>query len=56
MIEGIETAVEAVEEAVYNSMLRATTVTGLEGRTVESIPVEGLREILESRSSATPLE
>ncbi len=49
-------AVEAVEEAVYNSMLRATTVTGFEGRTVEAIPVEALREILGSRLPATPPE
>jgi D-aminopeptidase len=39
-------AVEAVEEAVYNSLLRATTVTGLRGRTVEAIPIERLREVL----------
>lgn len=40
-------AVEAVEEAIYNSLLRAETVTGHGGRTVEAIPVERLRELLE---------
>jgi D-aminopeptidase len=36
--------VESVEEAIYNSLLKATTVTG-NGRTVEAIPIERLREI-----------
>jgi D-aminopeptidase len=40
-----EAALEATEEAVYNSLLRATTITS-KGRTVEAIPVEGVREIL----------
>ena len=39
-------AVEAVEEAVYNSLLKATTVTGHQGRTVEALPVEKVRELL----------
>jgi D-aminopeptidase len=39
-------AVEAVEEAVYNSLLKATTVTGHQGHTVEAIPVEQVRELL----------
>ncbi|HEX2643092.1 MAG TPA: P1 family peptidase, partial [Thermoanaerobaculia bacterium] len=38
--------VEAVEEAVYNSLLRATTVTGDQGHTGEAIPVERVRELL----------
>jgi D-aminopeptidase len=37
--------IEASEEAVYNSLLRATTVTG-QGRTVEALPVEKTTEIL----------
>ncbi len=39
-------AVEAVEEAIYNSLLKAETVTGRGGRTAEAIPVERVREIL----------
>ncbi len=39
--------VEAVEEAVLNSLLRATTITGYQGETVEAIPIEPLREMLE---------
>jgi D-aminopeptidase len=39
-------AIEATEEAVYNSLLRATTTTG-RGHTVEALPLEKTREILE---------
>lgn len=42
-------AVEAVEEAVYNSLLKATTVTGRDGHTVEPLPVEPLKEIITSK-------
>jgi len=41
-----EAALEATEEAVYNSLLQATTVTG-KGRTVEAIPLDRLRQILQ---------
>jgi D-aminopeptidase len=37
--------VEATEEAIYNSLLRATTVSG-RGRTLEAIPIEQLVPIL----------
>ncbi len=39
-------AVEAVEEAIYNSLLRAETVTGAGGHTAEAIPIERVRELL----------
>lgn len=39
-------AVEAVEEAIYNSLLRATPVTGHRGRTAEAIPVDDVRRLL----------
>ena len=38
--------VEATEEAVYNSLLRATTVTGRNGTRVEALPIERPVEIL----------
>lgn len=38
-------AIEATEEAVYNSLLRATTTKG-QGRTVEALPIERTVEIL----------
>jgi D-aminopeptidase len=37
--------VEATEEAIYNSLFRATTTTG-NGRTVEALPIDKVREIL----------
>lgn len=37
--------VEATEEAVYNSLFQATTVTGRDGHTVEALPVERVLEI-----------
>lgn len=38
--------VEATEEAIYNSLFKATTVTG-NGHTVEALPVERTRDILQ---------
>jgi D-aminopeptidase len=40
-----QAVVEATEEAIYNSLLKATTVTG-NGRTVEALPIERVRGIL----------
>jgi D-aminopeptidase len=40
-----QAVVEGTEEAIYNSLFRATTVTG-NGRTVEAIPIERVREVL----------
>jgi D-aminopeptidase len=37
--------IEATEEAIYNSLLRATTTTG-NGRTVEALPLEPTLQIL----------
>ncbi len=42
LFEGV---VEATEEAIYNSLFMATTVTS-RGRTVEAIPLDRVREIL----------
>jgi D-aminopeptidase len=39
--------VEAVEEAILNSLLRATTVVGKDGNTREAFPVEELQKIIE---------
>src|SRR5512143_3385391 len=41
--------VESVEEAVYNSLTRATTVTGYRGATVEALPLDRLRDLLADR-------
>jgi D-aminopeptidase len=40
-----EAVIEATEEAVYNSLLQATTVTG-HGHTVEALPIKKTTEIL----------
>jgi D-aminopeptidase len=40
-----EAVLEAVEEAVYNSLLKAVTVTA-RGRTVDAIPIDRVRAIL----------
>jgi D-aminopeptidase len=40
-----EATIEATEEAIYNSMLKATTVTG-NGHTVEALPIERVVTIL----------
>jgi D-aminopeptidase len=37
--------IEATEEAVYNSLFRATTMSG-SGHTVEALPIEKTTEIL----------
>jgi D-aminopeptidase len=41
-----QAAVEATEEAIYNSLLRATTVTGRDGHRVEALPIDRIIEIL----------
>jgi D-aminopeptidase len=40
-----EAVIEATEEAVYNSIFRATTTTG-NGHTVQALPIEQTKEIL----------
>jgi len=45
-------AVETVEEAVYNSLTRATTVEGRDGHVLEALPLDRLRELLGSSSPA----
>jgi len=42
--------IEATEEAIYNSLLRATTISG-RGRTVEALPIERTIEILRKHSA-----
>ena len=37
--------IEATEEAIYNSLFRAETVTG-SGRTIEALPIESTVETL----------
>lgn len=44
--------IEATEEAIYNSLLRATTITG-NGHTVEALPIEQTVEILRRHAALT---
>jgi D-aminopeptidase len=37
--------IEATEEAIYNSLLKATTMTGINGTTEEALPLDKLLEI-----------
>ena len=41
-----QAVIEATEEAILNSLFRATTVTGKEKRTIEAIPLDKVREAL----------
>lgn len=43
--------VEATEEAIYNSVLRATTVTGRDGNTVDALPINQTVEVLKKYSA-----
>jgi D-aminopeptidase len=48
-----QAVIEATEEAIYNSLLRATTTTGRDGRRVEALPLNATIEILK-RHGAIP--
>jgi D-aminopeptidase len=41
-----QAVIEAAEEAIYNSMLKATTMTGKEKRTIEALPVDRVKELM----------
>jgi D-aminopeptidase len=43
-----QAVVEATEEAIYNSLLKATTIRGIGGRTIEALPLDRLRNILKA--------
>ncbi len=47
-----EAALDATEEAVYNSMLKAVDTTG-NGRTIRALPIEPLRALLEKVRALT---
>jgi D-aminopeptidase len=41
-----QATIEATEEAIYNSLFKATDVTGRDGRTSEALPLDQVLEIL----------
>jgi len=45
-----EAAIEATEEAVYNSMFRAVTTIG-NGHTIEALPIDKTVEILKKHNA-----
>ena len=45
-----EAVIDATEEAIYNSLLRATTVRGRGGHVAPAIPIDRLRKLLERAS------
>jgi D-aminopeptidase len=47
-----QAVVEATEEAIYNSLLRATTVMGRDGHRVEALPINEVVEILRKYGAA----
>ena len=47
-----QAVVEATEEAIYNSLFKATTVTGRDGHRVEALPIEKTVEILKKYGAA----
>ena len=47
-----EAVVEATEESIYNSLFKATTVTGRDGHRVEALPTEKTVEILKKYGAA----
>ena len=50
-----QAVLEATEEAVYNALLQATTMTG-NGVTVEAIPVDEVKRLLKLRLPVEPTE
>ncbi|MBM3852995.1 MAG: P1 family peptidase [Verrucomicrobia bacterium] len=49
-----QAVVEATEEAILNSLFRATTMTGRGGRTVPALPLEPTLELLRRRGALAP--
>ena len=41
-----QAVIETTEEAIYNSLFKATTITGKDKRTVEALPIDKVTEIL----------
>jgi D-aminopeptidase len=48
-----QAVIEATEEAIYNSLFRATTTTGRNGHRAEALPIEATVEILKRHCALT---
>jgi D-aminopeptidase len=51
-----EATIQAVEEAIMNSMFAAETMTGVDGFTVRAIPIEEVQQILASHNRLDPVD
>jgi D-aminopeptidase len=49
-----QAAIEATEEAIYNSLLRAETMTGFRGRRVEALPIAAITRLIENEKWRKP--
>ena len=47
---------EATEEAVYNAMLQATSMTGVDDHRLEALPLDRLKEILARHGIGPPMK
>lgn len=45
-----QAAIEATEEAIYNSLCMATTMTGFRNRTVDALPLDTLKSFISKRA------
>jgi D-aminopeptidase len=45
-----QAAIEATEEAIYNSLSMATASSGYMGRNVDALPLDALKKLAESRA------
>jgi len=49
-----EAAADATEEAIYNALCMAETMVGLDGRVIEALPLDRVRELV-GRYSYVPV-
>ena len=49
-----QAVIEATEEAIYNAMLRATSMTGVDDHRLEALPLDRLKEILARHGITAP--
>lgn len=50
LTELFRAAIEATEEAIYNSLTKATTTTGYGGTTIKALPLEAVQRAIDARS------
>jgi len=48
-------ALNAMEEAVYNAMLQAASMTGVDNHRLDALPLDRLKEILTQHGTTAPM-